>query len=221
MDNESMSNNPSSVEGNNNLRENKHNFACTIMSWNVHSLKKRYHDVLYYTKRENPAIVCLQEALHEKNPFHISGYTKYEHDTQQGLVTYINNRLPHEHVENSTSQDNNGGNTYMLFKINLKDIPFYVCNVYIESNKFDENRLPDPLIYEDTIFAGDFNAKHESLSPPNNNITNGNGRKFLQFTMENNMNILGSRLPTHIRGGRLDYIITSGLPDAKFVFRRI
>ena len=221
MGTELKRNNPSSLEGNNNVEESIHNFACTIMSWNIHSLKRRYHDVLYYTRRKNPAIVCLQEALHGNNPFRINGYTKYEHNTQQGLVTYINNKLPHEHVENSTSFNNNCGNTYMLFRINLKDNPFYVCNVYIESNKFDENRLPDPLIYEDTIFAGDFNAKHESLSPPNNNTTNGNGRKFLQFTMENNMNILGSKLPTHIRGGRLDYIIISGLQDAEFDSRRI
>ena len=151
---DSTGNNPSPAKGSNIAVENKCNFACTIMSWNIHSLKRRYHDVLFYARRENPAIVCLQEALHNHQSYRISGYPKYEHDTQQGLVTYINNRLPHEHIRNNDNLGENDGNTYMLFKINLKDHPFYICNIYIESNKFDEERLPDPLIYEDIIFAG-------------------------------------------------------------------
>ena len=163
--NDCTGNNPSSTVGSNNLVEDKCNFTCTIMSWNIHSLKRRYHDVLFYVNRENPAIVCLQEALRNHHSYRINGYTKYEHDTQQGLVTYINNRLPHEHIRNNISLGENNGNTYMLFKINLKDHPFYICNVYIESNKFDEERLPDPLIYEDIIFAGYFNAKHEFFHP--------------------------------------------------------
>ena len=188
------------------------------MYWNIHSLKRRYHDVLFYVKKENPAIVCLQEALHNHEPYRINGYTKYEHDTKQGLVTYINNKLPHEHIQNSVSLNNNEGNTYMIFKINLKDNSFYVCNVYIRTDAFDESRLPDPLIFEDIIFAGDFNAKHESLSPPENKITTCNGRRFLQYTRDNNMNILGPRISTHLRGGRLDYIVSGGLPDAKYDF---
>ena len=191
------------------------------MSWNVHSLKKRYLDVLCYAKRENPSIICLQEALHDHKSFRINGYTKYEHNTRRGLVTYINNRLPHEHIRNNISLEDNGGNTYMLFKVNLKDNPFFVCNVYIASNAFDESKLPDPLIYEDIIFAGDFNAKHRSLAHPENMITNCNGRRFLQFSEENKMNILGPKLQTHLRGGRIDYFITGGLPEAEFEFRRL
>ena len=165
--------------------------------------------------------MCLQEALQGHDSFSIKGYTKYVHDTKQSLVTYINNQLPHEHVQNSISLHDNSGNTYMLFKINLKDNPFYVCNVYIGSEAFDESRLPDPMIYEDIIFAGDFNAKHSTLADPINKITNCNGRRFLQFTTENNMNILGPKLPTHLRGGRLDYFISGGLSNAKFDFRRL
>ena len=219
--NDSTGNISSPAKGSNISLENKCNFACTIMSWNIHSLKRRYHDVLFYVKRENPAIVCLQEALHNHHSYRINGYTKYIHDTQQGLVTYINNRLPHEHIRNNINQGENDGNTYMLFKINLKDQSFYICNVYIESNKFNEERLPDPLIYEDIIFAGDFNAKHESLSPPDKKITNCNGRKFLPFTTENNMKFFGPKLATDLLGGRLDYIIVGGLLDAKLDFRRL
>ena len=41
----------------------------------------------------------------------------------------------------------NDGNTYMLLKVNIKDNPFYVCNTYVQTDFFDENKLPDPLIH--------------------------------------------------------------------------
>ena len=82
-------------------------FNCKIMSWNVHSLRKRFIDILHYTRLEKPDIICLQEALHGHNKFFIRGYTKYEHDTSQGLVTYVCNNLPHEMIENSPKFNNN------------------------------------------------------------------------------------------------------------------
>ena len=143
-------------------------FNCKIMSWNVHSHRKRFIDILHYTSQEKSDIICLQEALQGHNKFFIRGYTKYEHNTSQGLVTYVCNNLPHEMIENSPKLNNNDGNIYMLLKVNIKDNPFYVCNTYVQTDFFDENKLPDPLIYEDTIYAGDFNAKHPDFSPPTN-----------------------------------------------------
>ena len=77
------------------------------------------------------------------------------------------------------------------------------------------------MIFEDIIYAGDFNAKHTSLSPPEHLQTNTNGRRFKRFLTENNMNILGPRQPTHLRGGRLDYFVCGGLREAGFDFRRL
>ena len=192
-----------------------------IMSWNVHSLRRRFIDLLYSVRQEKPDAVCLQEALHGHNKFQISGYTKYEHDTQQGLVTYISNKIPHEFVENSIALNNNDGNTYMLLKINLNNDPFYICNTYIEINKFDETKLPNPLIFEDIIFAGDINAKHVTLAPPSHPHTNTNGRRLIPFINENNMTVLGPKEGTHLRGGRLDYFIYGGLKEAEFGFRKL
>ena len=92
--------------------------------WIIHSLKKRYIDVLHYVKKENPAIICLQEVLSGHDSFNIRGFTKYTHDTTRGLITYINNKLPHELIENSINLDNNEGNTYMLFKIDIRGKSF-------------------------------------------------------------------------------------------------
>ena len=100
------------------------------MSWNVHSLRKRFIDILHYTRQEKPDIICLQEALHGHNKFFIRGYTKYEHNTSQGLVIYVCNNLPHEIIENSPTLYNNDGNTYMLLKVNIKDMLFSFKNKY-------------------------------------------------------------------------------------------
>ena len=177
--------------------------------------------MLFYIKKERPAIVCLQEVLHGHDSFQIRGYTKYSNDTKQGLVTYINNSVPHEHIENSLSVNNNNGNTYMLFKINITDNVFYVCNTYIEKASFDETKLPNPLIFDDIIFAGDFNARHASLNKLNDNSVNFNGRKLVSFVSDFNFKTIGPNIATHKRGGRLDYFLTSGLNDAKFSFRRL
>ena len=191
------------------------------MSWNVHSLRKRFIDILHYTRQEKPDIICLQEALHGHNKFFIRGYTKYEHNTSQGLVIYVCNNLPHEMIENSPTLNNNDGNTYMLLKVNIKDTPFYVCNTYVQTDFFDENKLPDPLIYENIIYAGDFNAKHPNFSPLTHKVTNTNGRRLHPFITQNGMNIIGENQPTHLKGGRLDYFIKGGLKEAESSFRRI
>ena len=80
-------NTPSLYPSRNNKVENIRDFKFKIMSWNVHSLKKRYIDIKHYIVQENPAIVCLQEALHNHDSLTISGFTKYQHKTSHGLVT--------------------------------------------------------------------------------------------------------------------------------------
>ena len=65
----------------------------------------------------------------------------------------------------------------------IRDYPFYLCNVYIESENFDKNKLPSPLLYENIIFAGDFNAKHVTLCNSPKNISNIDGNRFLTFTL--------------------------------------
>ena len=194
------------------------NLKLKVISWNIRSFRKRYINILHYVKKEKPHIICVQEALHGHDSLFIRGFSKYVHDTKQGLITFINNNVPHEFTENSPSE--NGGNSYMLFKINI-DKPFYMCNVYIECNKFDEGKLPHPMIYEDIIFAGDFNARHNKLSHDNCDKINHNGKKLITFISDNNMQVEGTRIPTHIKGGRLDYFIISGLKDEKVNFQRI
>ena len=124
-------------------------------------------------------------------------------------------------IENSPTLNNNDGNTYMLLKVNIKDTPFYVCNTYVQTDFFDENKLPDPLIYEDIIYAGDFNAKHPNFSPLTHKVTNTNGRRLHSFITQNGMNIIGENQPTHLKGGWLDYSIKGGLKEAESSFRRI
>ena len=189
-----------------------------VLSWNIRSFRKRYIDILHYVRRDKPHIICIQEAFHKHSSLFLRGYSKYVHETKQGLITFISNKLPHEFIENSPSE--NCGNSYMLFKINI-DKSFYVCNVYIECDKFNEGKLPHPMIYEDILFAGDFNARHSKLSYDKDNKSNYNGKHILSFIEDNDMRVEGTKIPTHIKGGRLDYFILNGLRDEEVNFQRV
>ena len=90
------------------------NCILIFITWNVHSLRRRFTDILYYVKQEKPSIICLQEVLKGHEIYNIRGYTKYTHTTKQGLVTYVSNSLPHELVETSMIFYNNEGNTCFL-----------------------------------------------------------------------------------------------------------
>ena len=105
----------------------------SVLSWNIRSLKKRFIDVLHYVKECKPGIICLQEPLKNHKQYSIRGYTKYDHEINQGLTTYIKNTIPHSLVQ--VSIPSTPSNSFMLFSINDRYHPFHICNTYIQTNK--------------------------------------------------------------------------------------
>lgn len=181
----------------------------TFLSWNIRSLKRRFIDLLYFVKQKRPSVICIQEALHNTQSLNIRGYIKYEHTTNQGLVTYFKKTIPHELIE--CSDTNNQMNTYMLFKVNDPMCPYHLCNVYSKTNTLDFEQLPSPTDYDSLIYMGDFNARHLTLEEGVRARTNKNGRTLIDFCENFQVGIVETSKTTHIAGGRLDYVLVNNI----------
>lgn len=181
-----------------------------VLSLNVDGLKRKMIDIMHYALREDVDIILIQEARVD-NDFkpRFGGYKMYTlsvNDGIHGLVTFVKKSI---FVEEINIKFNSGVET-QAFMISYKGNKFNLINSYFPREKFRPELFPDELFLEDCFLIGDFNAKNSELCPTcrgNNNC----GRYLVNFLNNNeNVKLIGNKEPTHMMGGRLDYVCMFG-----------
>ena len=142
-----------------------------ILSWNIASIKIRLSDVHHYINCNDIDVICLQECKlpHGKDPPKLSNYIAYNLQSKHSLILYVNNKLPHELIE----EHRLNGPQYHGVKILLGRNTFNIINNYIPANQFSAEYLPSCIDYEPTVLVGDFNARHVRLGNSSYSNTNG------------------------------------------------
>ena len=187
--------------------------ALNCLSWNVNSLSKRSTDVHSYVIENNIDVVLLQEGGMKGINYKLSGYQAFElnaDDTSntRGLITFVKNNIPATFIMSSKTN----GTEIVCVSLKLKDTVVYVANIYVHADKFDVDDLPNCLFTEKCLLMGDLNARHHNLGTVGTPNKNGH---ILYNLLEciDDVKILGSDEPTHVRGGRIDYAFLFNMID--------
>lgn len=181
-----------------------------ILSLNVNGLERKFIDVQHYMLKEKVDIVLIQEArVNSSFKPRIGGYNmfmlNYE-DGINGLVTFINEKI----AVTQLKLEFNKGVESQAFKINFNGNVFNIVNVYFSANSFKSEYLPDDLFEHDSLLIGDFNARNPLLGSEGN-TNNPSGKNLYNFINDNSCaKLVGCRDPTHVRGGRIDYVCMFG-----------
>ena len=181
------------------------NKKLSVISWNVNGLNSRGHEVHYYVIKHNVDVILLQETRDAiGNALQLNGYKKYQllaNGGARGMATFVKNTVPSELIDEPIRI---AGVESVCVKVHLREGILNVVNVYISSNYFSPNTLPNSVFNNVTLVAGDYNARYHELERDRKN--NGNGVKFWQFLQDYpDITLLGNKIATHILGGRLDY----------------
>lgn len=99
--------------------------------------------------------------------------------------------------------------TFQLFEVTVGAVRLQLCNVYSAPGRINLNDLP-PSSLHGMIYMGDFNARHPALGDVSPTPNRG-GLPLLEYIRRHHLTHWPIGGATHIRGGTLDHIITSGL----------
>lgn len=184
----------------------------SFLTWNANGLRARTTDLHAYILLHQPDIIAIQEMGHEV--FAFKGYCQYVlscgDGSSRGLVTYIKSGLPVTLVEMGI----NGGIEYITVSLHLPNDSVNITNMYVHSGALYIDNFPSHILEECTILMGDLNSRHVDLGSIR--TSNINGIRWLNFLEANdNVQITGDNVPTHIQGGRLDYVTLFNMPYCK------
>ncbi|XP_064106860.1 uncharacterized protein LOC135215837 [Macrobrachium nipponense] len=99
--------------------------------------------------------------------------------------------------------------TFQLFQVKIGDGHIRLCNVYSAPGLINLSALPTPTNLG-MIYMGDLNARHPDLGDVSP-ISNRSGVLLLSYIHRYHLTRWDTGGATHIRGGTLDHILTSGL----------
>ncbi|XP_076064443.1 uncharacterized protein LOC143038789 [Oratosquilla oratoria] len=151
-------------------------------------------------------VVLLQETLlQDHHTFRVPGYTCYRKDigsTGRGLATLVKNKTPSVQIKDYLECGE--ATEVLVVQIQLAGVTLQCYNLYSRpTEKIDLSQLFGNCDSHNIVFGGDINAHHPILSSPS--TTNANGHHVAHLLSEfQDVCLLNSGAPTHIRGGRLD-----------------
>ena len=162
-----------------------------------------------YVNQNHTDVICIQEPFtgqpnNQAAPT-LPGYFAYTNTHRGGLITYVKQSIPHKLIVAPV-----GHVQYHHIKIKTANDSFSLYNVYAQGDKFKIDSLPK-FDKKGTLCMGDFNARHTDLGERERNKVNQNGRQFNNFINSRSLTVYGTTAPTHIRGGRLDYVLGRNL----------
>ncbi|XP_076049743.1 uncharacterized protein LOC143030478 [Oratosquilla oratoria] len=186
----------------------------TRTAWNVTAMQEEFPPLQQEKATTNsttksPDFIAVQETGPEV--YELRGY--YQHilscddGSSRGMVTYVKSGLPVTLVEKGV----NGGIEYITVCLHLSNNYIYITNMYVHSGALYIDNLPPHILEESTILFGDLNARHVDLG--SFKTSNTNGVRWVTFLKaNNNVQITGAKVPTHVQGGRLDYVALFNMP---------
>ncbi|XP_076049533.1 uncharacterized protein LOC143030260 [Oratosquilla oratoria] len=186
----------------------------TRTAWNVTAMQEEFPPLQQEKATTNsttksPDFIAVQETGPEV--YELRGY--YQHilscddGSSRGMVTYVKSGLPVTLVEKGV----NGGIEYITVCLHLSNNYIYITNMYVHSGALYIDNLPPHILEESTILLGDLNARHVDLG--SFKTSNTNGVRWVTFLKANdNVQITGAKVPTHVQGGRLDYVALFNMP---------
>ena len=179
-----------------------------ILSWNINSVKNRFTSLEQFMLENDVDIVCLQETKHVEGwQPRLGAYNQFSlpgPDGRRGLLTYIKNTIPVSEITINTGNNSEA----QFFKIKLKNNSIYLINIYVGDKGLQCAQLAEQIGLKNTILVGDLNAKHSKLGVQNKNKDNVNGKDLWNYISEtDNVRVINSNEPTHLQGGRLDYVL--------------
>ena len=177
--------------------------SLKFLSWNAQGLKHKLSYLQNYLSKNPTDVICIQEPFIGGSPKkeipNLPGYFVYSNTHMNGLLTYVKHSIPHKFVVGKTVRNVK----YQHIRIYTLNDSFSLYHVYAQADKFLINSLPK-FDEKGTLCMGDFNARHTRLV---DHTVNQNGRVFTNFIQSRSLEVYGTAEPTHILGGRLDYVI--------------
>ena len=175
-----------------------------LMTWNINGLRSRFTDLHSYVITTCPDLISLQEVGPEILPLH--GYNSYtlgcSDGSSRGLVMYVKESLPCTLKEKGICN----GVEYIIVRLTFHTDTVLFANLYVHANSFHITNLPGCLFEDKSVIMGDLNARHKDLG--SFQTSNVNGTRFKAFLESTNtVQLTGENIPTHIQGGRLDYVV--------------
>ena len=184
-----------------------------ILSWNVNSLRKRATDIHAHVLTHKYDVVTLQEVGVNGSGFQLPGYQSFElpanlENNTRGLTTFFKNSIPATLCDSLIVD----GTEFLVLKLYVEGYFIYIINVYIHNDRLSLDNLPSCIFDHECVLMGDLNARHRSLE--NFGSPNRNGR-VLHSILDSldNVRILGNKEPTHVRGGRIDYVLLFNMSE--------
>ena len=169
----------------------------SILQWNVQGIRAKYQELSSILNNKKVSVACLQETLLgnagwqpnpiyriEKSP-HIGGYQN------RGVAILVHTSLQYSRVTLYTTLE------AVAVTINSNK-QYTICSIYLSPNvniRKEEvqdliKQLPRPF-----MLLGDFNAKHQTWNPQNQDDIRG--RMIAGLLTEEALGVLGSGEPTH------------------------
>lgn len=178
--------------------------------WNVNSFRTRFTDLHSYVISRKPDLIAQQEVGPQMPK--LKGYVPYslirEDGSSRGLTTYVRQTVPATFHEIGVIE----GIEFIYVYVHKPCDPIYFINVYVHYGSFRADNLPDYVLAEHFVLLGDINARCTDLG---SHITsNVNGVRWKAFLdAADNAFLTGDAIPSHVQGGRLDYVVLFNLSN--------
>lgn len=171
-----------------------------VCHYNINSVLKYKQELL--TTFPNVDIFSLNETRlpSPKTPLTFPGYTMYRqdrtHKTGGGVLIAIHNSLQSNHVYSGNIEHNE----LVIVELKMKNNErILLASIYCPPEFSLSNKALDKIVnlHQRHLILGDLNAKHDELGC---RTTNKRGRVLDEWILKNNLEIIGSSLPTYQKG---------------------
>jgi len=176
--------------------------APFVVQWNANGLRPKSHWLRAPFFADAKILVFQETFLKNDMDFNLPNHKIFRNDRQHGprggLLIAIHNYISCQIVDFNSMSTNDV--EIMGIKIYISNNEILIVNLYSPKGKFDidwlnrlKNKITNPC-----IILGDFNCKHRALGADNNSSSGG---ILLDWIIDNNINIINTKTPTHIKPG--------------------
>ena len=179
------------------------------LTWNINGLHARFTDLHSHVLLHKPDIIALQE-VGPRVP-ELRGYASHTlscgDGSSRGMATYIKQGIPVNFMEMGVTE----GIEFITVCLHTVGEIIYFVNMYIHAGALNIANFPEYVLEEQSVIMGDLNARHKELG--SHLTTNANGVRWKAFLDTTDTAVLtGDHTPTHVQGGRLDYVALINMP---------